>query len=173
MVIESQAAQTFINGYSRLLAEVHRLSSGKPGLKLLNMLAAARDVTIASPSIVESAVLKLEENGSPVPQEVVGAIKSLQLKQWVYLRDTTAYSVFLEPSGKDAYAVLGLTDRLRDILGGSGVSLRTGIVEFCGRFVCDGIVSNPVWLGSNYRKDFAALLVALKKEGKFHVSPTR
>lgn len=173
MVIDPQAAQIFINGYSRLLAEVHRLSNGKSGLALMNMLAAARDVTIASPSIVESAASKLDENGSPVPQEVVFAIKSLQLKQWVYLRDTTAYSVFLEPSGKDAYAVLGLTDRLRDILGGSGVSLRTGIVEFGGRYVCDGIVSNPVWLGSNYRKDFAALLAALKKEGKFHVSPTR
>jgi hypothetical protein len=171
MVIKLQAAQTFINGYSRLLAEAHRLSNGKTGLELLNMLAAARDVAIASPSIVESAVSELEENGSPMPLEVVCAIKSLQLKQWVYLRDTTAYSVFLEPSGKDAYAVLGLTNKLRDILGGSGVSLRTGIVEFHGRFVCDGIVSNLVWLGSNYRKDFAAHLALLKKEGKFHVSP--
>jgi len=173
MIIEPQAAQTFINGYSRLLAEVHRLSNGKAGLELLTMLAAARDVAIASPSIVESAISELEKRGNPVPLEVVCSIQSLQLKQWVYLRDTTAYSVFLEPSGKDAYAVLGLTNRLRDILGGSGVSLQTGIVEFCGRFVCDGIISNPVWLGSNYRKDFAAHLAALKKAGKFHVSPTR
>jgi len=86
MIIEPQAAQTFINGYSRLLAEVHRLSNGKAGLELLTMLAAARDVAIASPSIVESAISELEKRGNPVPLEVVCSIQSLQLKQWVYLR---------------------------------------------------------------------------------------
>ena len=173
MVIDPQAAQTFIRGYSRLLAEVHRLTSGKAGLPLLKMLAAARDVTIASPSIIDSAASELERKESPVPLEIIVAIKSLDLKQWVYLRDTTRYSIFLEPSGEDAYAVLGLTDRLRDLLGGSGVSFRAGMVEFGGHFVCDGIVSDPVWLGANYRKEFSANLATLKKEGRFHVSPTR
>lgn len=171
MIIAPRAAETFIHGYSSLLAEVHRLSNGEAGLELLKMLAAARDITIATPSIIESAASKLEDSGSPVPPEVVYAIKSLQLKQWVYLRDTKTYSVFLEPAGKAAYAVLGLTNRVRDLLGGSGVSFRTGLVEYCGRFVCDGIVSNPVWLGPNYRKEFSANLAVLKKEGKFHVSP--
>jgi hypothetical protein len=173
MIIAPRAAETFIHGYSSLLAEVHRLSNGEEGLELLKMLAAARDITIATPSIIESAASKLEDSGSPVPPEVVHAIKSLQLKQWVYLRDTKTYSVFLEPTGKAAYAVLGLTNRVRDLLGGSGVSFRTGLVEYCGRFVCDGIVSNPVWLGPNYRKDFSANLALLKKEGNFHVSPSR
>ena len=173
MLIEPQAAQTFIHGYSTLLAEVHRLSNGKAGLELLNMLVAARDVTIASPSIIESAASELERNGRPVSPDVLRAIRSLQLKQWVYLRDTKTYSVFLEPAGKDAYAVRGLTNRLRDILGGSGVSLRTGMVEFGGRFVCDGIVSNHLWLGSNYRRDFAVHLAMLKKDGRFHASPAR
>ena len=173
MVIDAQAAQTFIHGYSKLLAEVHRLSDGKAGLELLNVLADAREVITASPSMIESAAAELERKESPVPLEVIAAIKSLQLKQWIYLRDTTRYSVFLEPSGKDAYAVLGLTNRLRDLLGGSGISFRTGMVEFGGRFVCDGIVSNPVWLGANYRKEFSAGLARCKQEGRFHVSPTR
>lgn len=173
MVIDPQAAQIFILSYSKLLAEVHRLSNGNAGLPLLEMLANAREATIASPSIIESAAAELERKESPVPLEIIAAIKSLQLKQWVYLRDTTRYSVFLEPSGKDAFAVLGLTNRLRDILGGAGVSFRTGMVEFGNRFVCDGIVSNPVWLGTNYRKEFSANLAILKKEGRFHVSPTR
>ena len=172
MVIDPQAAETFINGYSSLFAEVHRLSNGEDGLAMLKMLAAARDITIATPSIIETAASKLESSGSPVPPEVVYATKSLQLKQWVYLRDTKTYSIFLDPNGKAAYAVLGLTNRLRDILGGSGVSLRTGLVEYSGHFVCDGIISNPAWLGPNYRKDFSANLAVLKKGGNFHVSPT-
>ncbi|MCF8149688.1 MAG: hypothetical protein K9K30_00110 [Burkholderiaceae bacterium] len=173
MVISPQAAEVFIHGYSSLLAEVHRLSNGEAGLEILKMLAAARDITIATPSIIGTAAARLERKGRPVPPEVVCAIKSLQLKQWVYLRDTKTYSVFLEPTGNSAYAVLGLTNRLRDLLGGSGVSLRTGLVKYSGRFVCDGIASNPVWLGPNYRKDFSTNLAALKKEGNFHVSPSR
>jgi hypothetical protein len=137
------------------------------------MLANAREVIIASPPTIDSAASSLERKESPVPLEIIAAIKTLQLKQWVYLRDTTRYSVFLEPSGKDAYAVLGLTNRVRDLLGGSGVSFRAGVVEFAGHYVCDGIVSNPVWLGANYRRDFSANLAILKKEGRFHALPTR
>ena len=172
MVIDPHAAQTFIHGYSRLLAKIYTLSKGKAGIEVLQMLAAGRDVAIATPSIIASAASELEHSGKPVSLEVIGALRSLQLKQWVYLRDSTAYSVFLDPSGNDAYAVFGLTDRLRDILGGTGAYLRTGVVEFGGRFVCDGIVSNCVWLGTNYRKQFAAHLATIKKMGSFRVSPT-
>lgn len=172
MVIAPLAAETFIRGYSSLLAEVHRLSNGEAGLELLKMLATARDITIATPSIIESAASRLEDRGSPVHPDVIYAIQSLQLKQWVYLRDTKTCSVFLEPTGNAAYAVLSLTNRLRDILGGSGVSFRTGLVEYSGRFVCNGILSSPVWLGPNYRKDFSARLAVLKKEGNFHITPS-
>lgn len=173
MVIDPEAAQIFILGYSKILTEVHRLSHGNAGLPRLEMLAEAREAVLASPSMIESAAAELVRRESSVPLEMIAAIKSLQLKQWVYLRDTTRYSVFLEPSGKDAFAVLGLTNRLRDILGGAGVSIRTGMVEFSGHYVCDGIVSSPVWLGANYRKEFSAHLARLKKEGRLHVSPPR
>ena len=81
MVIDPRTAQTFIHGYSKLLAEVHRLANGKAGLKQLEMLSAARDVTITTPSFIESAASELEHKGSPVPIEVICAIKSLKLKQ--------------------------------------------------------------------------------------------
>ena len=135
------------------------------------MLAEARKIIITSPSTIDAAALSLEKKNHLVPQGIISAVKSLQLKQWVYLRDTTRYSVFLEPSGKNAYAVLGLTNRIRDLLGGSGLSFQTGIVEFAGHFVCDGVVSNPVWLGTNFRRGFSAHLATLKKEGKFYATP--
>lgn len=173
MVINPQAAEIFIQGYSSLLTEVHCLANGILDLELVAMLHAAREIIVSSPSIIVSAASELKRKGRPVPPEVVNAINSLQLKQWVYLRDTKAYSIFLEPSFQEAYAVLGLTDRIRDIHGGSGISFRTGIVEFRGRFVCDGLFSNVVWLGSTYRKEFSSRLATLKKDGKFHSLPTR
>jgi hypothetical protein len=92
------------------------------------------------------------------------------VKKWIYLKDTKTYSVFIDPTGNVAYAVLGLTDRIRDLAGVSGVILETGIVKYRGRFVCDGIVQGPVLLGPNYRKDFNAALKSIKLKGQFYAT---
>lgn len=168
MVIDPKDAQRFISGYTRILAEVHRLSHGKPGLDLLNMLAAARDTAIANPSLVDTAASNLESADVALPEEVFKAVQSLKLRDWIFLRDTTKYSVFIDPEGKEAYAVLGLTQRLRDIVGGTGVVLRTGVLHFQGSYVCDGIISRTVWLGTNYRREYSEMFAALKKSGGFH-----
>ena len=80
------------------------------------------------------------------------------------------YSVFIDPSGNVAYAVLGLTDRVREIAGISGVFLEAGIVQYHGRFVCDGIVERLALLGSNYRKDFNVEFKRIKLEGRFYAT---
>lgn len=69
-----------------------------------------------------------------------------------------------------AFAVLGLTERIRDIAGASGVALETGIVRFAGRFVCDGLISQIVHLGPNYRKTYSRVYSVAKAKGRFHVS---
>jgi hypothetical protein len=94
----------------------------------------------------------------------------MQLKKWIFLRDTKHHSLFLDPDGQAAYGVLGLTQRVRDIVGGPGVMLETAIIRYRGCFVCDGVVSQVVWLGPNYRKEFAALFSKLKKNGAFQVA---
>ena len=65
--------------------------------------------------------------------------------------------------------MLGLTDRLRDIVGGSGVVLETGLVCYRGRFVCDGLVYKKLWLGPNYKKSFNAAFSEMKAKGRFYV----
>jgi hypothetical protein len=114
MVIDPKAARLFISGYTSLLAEVHRLSDGKPGMELFDMLAAARNAAVAEPSRIDTAASSLESAGLALPEEVLKAVQSLKLRRWIFLRDTTKYSVFMDPEGQEAYAVLGLTQRLRD-----------------------------------------------------------
>jgi hypothetical protein len=168
MVIDPKEAQIFIAGYKALLTEVHRLAGGKTKMKLLEMLAAARDAAVAEPALIDTAVANLESEGRPLPEDVLEAIRSLKVRRWVFLRDTTKYSVFIDVDGKEAYAVLGLTERLRDIVGGTGVLLQTGVFLFQGAYVCDGIISGAVWLGANYRKSYSDTLAALKKSGHFY-----
>jgi len=94
----------------------------------------------------------------------------MRLKKWIFLRDTKCHSLFLDPNGDAAYGVLGLTQRIRDVVGGSGAMLETAVVPYHGHFVCDGVVSEVLWLGPNYRKDFAAQFARLKKNGAFQVA---
>lgn len=73
----------------------------------------------------------------------------------------------MDPDAEQAFAVVGLTDRLRDIIGGSGVYIEAGVVRYKERYVCDGIIAQAVWLGRNYLRSFGETFAQLKAEGKF------
>jgi len=172
MVIDPPSASHFIAGYKSLLSEVHRLAGEPPSDGVLNMLAAARERIKMNPVLIEEAAAALESSDQPVAPDVLCAIKTLRLRQWVFLRDTTRHSIFIAPKEKEAYAVLGLTDRIRNIVGGSAVAFNAGVVEYGGRYICDGIIENHVWLGPNYKKDFSSLLADLKKNGRMYLFPS-
>ena len=140
-------------------------------MELVQILAAARQVVVESPSLIDAAAAALDAKGRSIPKDVLDAIKTIQLKQWIFLRDTSKYSVFLDPDGNAAYAVLGLTDPLRNIVGGSAVAFTTGVVAYEGHYVCDGIIGKIVWLGPNMKKTFNATFSALRNTGGFHTSP--
>jgi hypothetical protein len=137
---------------------VHRLAGAKPSSDPIALLGAARSSLEENPALLERAADALAEHDGEVPSEILGAVRGIRLRCWVYLRDTTAYSIFIDPQEREAFGVVGLTNRVRDILGGSAVAFRTGVVEFRGRYVCDGLLQSHVWLGANYKREYAALL---------------
>jgi hypothetical protein len=169
MVLEAAYAQRFINGYSALLLTIlgeaaHDMKGG-----LVPKLAAGRAKMKKHPELFQEARAKLASQTPSVDPEVMEAVEGLDLRQWIYLRDTKLHSIFVDPSIDRAFGVLGLTERLRAILGGSGASIETGLVRYKGRFVCDGVFARTVWLGSSYKKSFNERFRLLKAEGKFHV----
>lgn len=170
MVIDPQSAGRFIAGYKSLLSEVSRLVGDPPSDNMLDMLAAAREHVKTNPALIEQAATALESAGQPVATDVLCAIETIRIRQWVFLRDTTKYSIFISPKENEAYAVLGLNDRIRNLVAGSAIAFNAGVVEYCGRYVCDGIVENPVWLGPNYKREFSSMLAELKKEGRMYVA---
>jgi hypothetical protein len=105
-----------------------------------------------------------------ISSAVIQAIEGLQIERWIYLRDMKHQSIFIHPKGHSAFGVVGLTDPIRDIVGCSGVVMETGLARYCGRFVCDGLISGPILLGPNYRKSFGRTFSSLKAEGHFHVT---
>jgi hypothetical protein len=69
--------------------------------------------------------------------------------------------------------VVGLTNRIRDIIGGSGAVIQTAVTPYRGHYVCDGIVTDVVWLGPNYKKSFTSTLAQIRSLGHFYRTPAR
>ena len=166
MVLEPELAAVFIDGYKTVLLEIGALEHQK--LPLLSQLARARNRLVLDPALLNSALESLETKGVTVDARVIDALVSLRVKRWIYLRDSRSYSVFLDDEANQAYAVLGLNDRLRDIIGDSGAFIETGLVAFAGHFVCDGIVSQVIWLGGGIRSSCNQDFQDMKAAGRFY-----
>ena len=171
LVVTEQQAEAFIDGYGLVLVAVFGSTPDDAEMDLLEVLVRGREKYLADRALLDEALRNLEAHSILVPPEVEAAIRSLEVKRWFYLKDTGTYSVFIDPDEEVAYAVLGLTDRIRDILGGTGALVEIGLVKYHGRYVCDGLVTSVVWLGSNYRKDLTRMLADIRARGAFRNVP--
>jgi len=168
MILDQDSAWRFINGYKKLLLEIDDDDeSNSDGI--VAKLISARKKLIEEPGLLQETQARLAAISDAVDPEVVQAVQGLDVRKWVYLRDTKIHSIFLDTTDRRAFGVIGLTDRLRDVLGGAGVLLETGLVRYRGRFVCDGLIINSVWLGPNYKKSFNEAFAEWKAEGRFFV----
>lgn len=167
MILEPVVAARFINAYKKLLLEIG--GDTDSDLHLYNRLADARHTLSEAPHLLEPALARLQQRGEPVADDVAEAVANMQVRQWLYLRDTRSHSIFIEPDAEIAYGVLGLTQRLKQVTGDSGVSIRTALLPFQGRVICDGLIAQPVWLGANYKRSFNELLVSIRAAGRFRL----
>jgi len=165
LLLDPVAAAAFIAGYKRVLLRV--AGSTPEGRDVLGTLVHARRRMVENAAVLDQAFDG--ETTTPVDPAVSRAIRTLRIDDYVYLKDTKNYSIFIQASGNSAFGVVGLTERLRDIVGASGVMIETGLVRYCGKFVCDGLVSRLVYLGPGYRKNYGAIYRDLRTQGHFQV----
>lgn len=164
MIVDGPTAARFIRNYKALLLHIAEGAQSNPGV--LDRMHIGRRTMLERPSLLESAQLTLKGTPDALDGDFLEALMTLQVKRWVYLRDTRAHSIFIEPSGAAAYEVLGLTNRIKNIIGGVGAYIETGVLRFGGNYLCDGLISQVVWLGPNYKRDFNAMFRTLRSEGQ-------
>jgi hypothetical protein len=170
MVLDAYSAAQFIQGYKTLLLEIHAQVTGNDARPLLEKLVAAREELCKEQSLLKKALNRVTAKDLHIPSAVIKAVEHLQIEQWIYLRDTKRHSIFIHPKGHSAFGVVGLTDPIREVVGSSGVVMKAGLARYCGRFVCDGLISRTALLGPNYRKSYGRMYSSLKAEGHFHVN---
>lgn len=164
-VLEPAAADAFIAGYKRVLLRVAG-GTGETGSDLLATLVRARCRMVDNAAVLGQVFDG--ETTPPMDPAVFRAISTLWIDDYVYLKDTKDYSIFIQASGNSAFGVVGLTERIRDIVGASGVMIETALVRYRGKFVCDGLVSRLVHLGPAYRRS-SEVYRGLRTQGRFQV----
>lgn len=173
MLIDESQAQHFIDHYQTLLGHVAIVGGllKKPvdSGGVLALMQKARNTLAQKKSLLDKAARAMEQAGEPLPQDMYEAASSLRVSHWVYLRDTSSYSVLLESGGLEAaYGVKCLTTTLKDAVGDSGAIIETGLLEYRGQIVCDDLIALAAWLGPQHRAGFNAQLRELRAEGRFH-----
>ena len=167
MVIDPKTANEFINGYKEFLLYAAKVNGDEREGELLDTLAVGRNAYLAQRDLLD----KFSAGKQKIPEWVLRAIESVQVSDWVYLRDTTKYSLFIKADQSAAYAVQGLTEPIKEIFGTSGVFLRAGLFPLDRVFVCDGLIANFVHLGKNYREAFNDTYRELKSRACFFKKP--
>jgi len=162
-------AQRFIQAYKLLMLEVLGEQEDSITGSVVPLLAKARAKIVGKPALLRKSIVQLEARHAKLDREVVTAIEGLEVRQWVYLRDTKLHSIMIDSTTDRAFGVIGLTQKIRDLVGGTGLFMETGLVRYRGRYVCDGIISQAVWLGSGYRRSWNETFKVLKESGRFYV----
>ena len=166
------AARHFLGHYQNLLESI---PITKPKANVVTQLAAARDALHADPALLQPALAHLQNLGSPCADDVLQAVQTLCVDNWIYVSDTATHSQFLEPKGAAAYATKTLTTPLKEMFGSSGAVLSCGLLVFQGQVICDGLVRFVAWLGPNYRSSFKEQLAACRAQGRLyrdHLQPS-
>ena len=164
MVVDRELADKFIEVYKTFLLLVcDEFGQVAENTELLTRLQIGRDIYLEDKWLLDDFAAEFS-----VSAEITEAIASLEYGQWVYLRDTTKYSLFIREDQTAAFAVLGLIQPLKEVCGRSGMYFGAGLLQLGGKYVCDGLLVDYLYLGKNLRDEYNEAYKELKKEGKFY-----
>ena len=167
MRLSQEKADEFIKEYSLFLFEVAQAHGAPDDAQLLEILAFGRQAFLSNPTLLN----EYQQNYQKMPSWIFNAISNLMVKNWVYLKDTSQYSVFVNTDENKSYAVIGLTEPVKNIFDRSGMYIETGVFICENSYICDGIFSNAVVIETNNKKRYSKLFQEQKSLGFFYKKP--
>ncbi len=171
MLLARDQALCFIEGYKSALLQVLHAAEIERTDSIIGDLADARKRVKQQPMAMEEAFAAMAAQGIPLDGAVVQAIRTMRVKRWVYLRHTRQAAIFIDEEVKNVFAVKALTTPIYEVVDSPPSTFEAGVFEYCGHYVCDGIILNPVMLGPGYGAQFKAAYAEIRKAGRYHVMP--
>ena len=173
MLLPPDLSFRFIEGYKAVLLRVLSNADSARTDSVVVDLVTARTHAKAEPGLISQAIKELAALGHQLEPAIVDAIQSMRVDQWVYLRHTKSFAVFLDKDARNAYEVRALTTPLYELIQQPPVFIETGLFDYAGKFVCDGLVQSPVALGRGYKQQLEAAYSAARKAGRLHRTTNR
>ena len=168
MLLPRDQALRFIKGYKSVLLIALDIIGIECSDSIIDDLSRARAEILENSDLLEKAIAELSPKGCPVEPEVLQAIRSMKVSQWVYLRDTKTAAIFLDKEVKNAYSVKALTTPFHQVVDAVPSIFTAGVFQYFGFFVCDGIIENPVMLGPGYKAQFNVAYSIIRKTGNYY-----
>jgi hypothetical protein len=169
MLLPRDPALRFIEGYKSILLKVLEDTGSVRTDSITDDLASSRTQIKTQPELLIRAISSLIAKGTPLDEDVIAAVKGMKIDQWVYLRHTKTFAVFIDKEAKNAYQVKALTTPLYELVDEPPFLFEAGLFEYMGHFVCDGLAIGPIALGPGYKAQFKAAYSSIREAGRLHV----
>jgi len=108
-VIDPATANDFILGYKDFLLFAAGAAGNDQKGEFFDELAFGRNALLVDPGLLSQFRAESAEKHEPV----FLAIANMQVSDWIYLRDTSRYYVFIKADQRSACAVRGLTETVK------------------------------------------------------------
>ncbi len=171
MLLPRDEALRFIEGYKSVLLKALDLVGIEHTSSIISDLAKARKEILSHSSLLERSISELSTIGKSIDSDVLLAIRSINVSQWVFLRHTKTAAIFLDKEVQSAFAVKALTTPMNQVVDAVPSMFTAGVFRHMGHFVCDGIIENPVILGPGYKAQFNAAYSIIRKSGHYYAKP--
>ncbi|MCL1500785.1 hypothetical protein A7D16_10535 [Xanthomonas nasturtii] len=158
----------FIEAYKAVLLHILADAKLRTTTSIHHNLISARTFASKHPGLLGKTIDAMEAAQEPLAPSVASAVRSMQVKQWIYLRQTTRYAVFLDTDTDNAFEVRALTDPLNAVAEAPPILVETGLFRYEGVVVCDGLLLNTIFLGRGYKASFDANYTRLRKAGRLY-----
>lgn len=97
--------------------------------------------------------------------EMIDVIRKIRYDRFIYLKDTSSYSIVMESDYSRIYKCHGLNDGLQTLINHDYASFECGLAKYDNMIFINGLVCNWIYLGVNFRNEVKARFKILKEAG--------
>lgn len=101
-----------------------------------------RDLIYYEEEVIDNYKAEHEDVLDESALELLDSIYAGLLSEFIILKDTPEYAVLYQMEEKQFYQVVNITGPFREMLPHIPIKIKAGIVDFKGRIVCDGVITN-------------------------------
>ncbi|MEI6424893.1 MAG: hypothetical protein WCP55_21945 [Lentisphaerota bacterium] len=160
--IKPDIAKRFLKTYKDILLfiyEERRFEYDKD--KPLELYVKSAHILNKNPEYFDTWIADVKD----YDKEMLDVIRKIRYDRFIYLKDTSSYSIVMESDYSRIYKCHGLNDGLQTLISQDYASFECGLVKYDNKIFINGLVCDWIYLGINFKNEVNARFEILKKSG--------